>query len=64
MLFKSVFYFVILLHPVALCNFGLGIMMPSGATAVCIEGPLLKGTSFVSFHYIFRPNWPSSGVTG
>jgi hypothetical protein len=35
--------------------------MPSAATAVYIEGPLLEGTFYVLFHYMFRPNWPSSG---
>jgi hypothetical protein len=33
-------------------------------TAVFREGPLLEGTFFVISHYMFRPNWPSSGVTG
>jgi hypothetical protein len=46
MLFEN----VIILHPVALCNFDLEIMMPSGATAVYIEGPLLEGIFFVIFH--------------
>jgi hypothetical protein len=43
---------VTLLPPVALCNFDLGIMKPSGATAVYIEGPLLEGTflRFISLH--------------
>jgi hypothetical protein len=40
--------YVILLHPVALCNFDLGIIIPSGATTIYIEGPLLEGTFYVS----------------
>jgi hypothetical protein len=42
----------------------LGIMMPSRAIAVYIEEPLLEGTFYVLFHYMFQPNWPSSGVAG
>jgi hypothetical protein len=55
---------VILLHAIALCNFDLGIMMSSGATAVYIQGPLLEGNFYVVFYYMFRHNWPSSGVAG
>jgi hypothetical protein len=39
-------------------------MIPSGATTIYIEGPLLEGTFYVFSHLMFRPNWPSSGVTG
>jgi hypothetical protein len=42
----------------------LGIITRIGATAIYTEGPLLEGTFFVISHYMFRPNWPSSGVTG
>jgi hypothetical protein len=34
--------------------------MPSGATAIYIEGALLEGTFHVLSHYMFRPNWRSS----
>jgi hypothetical protein len=54
----------VLLHPVALCNFDLGIMIPSGATTIYVEVPLLEGTFYVLSHYMFWPKWPSSGVTG
>jgi hypothetical protein len=30
-------------------NNGLGIMIPSGATTIYIEGPLLEGTFYVFF---------------
>jgi hypothetical protein len=39
-------YNVILLHPVALCIFDLGIMIPSGATTIYIEGLLLEDTVY------------------
>jgi hypothetical protein len=42
----------------------LGVIIRLGATAVYTEGPLLEGTFFVISHYMFRPNWPSSGVAG
>jgi hypothetical protein len=42
----------------------LRVIIRLGATAVYTEGPLLEGTFFVIYHYMFRPNWPSSGVTG
>jgi hypothetical protein len=42
----------------------LGVIIRLGATAVYTEGPLLEGTFFLISHYMFRPNWPSSGVTG
>jgi hypothetical protein len=32
-------------------NFDLGIMIPSGATTIYIEGSLLEGTFFVISHY-------------
>jgi hypothetical protein len=38
---------VILLHPVALCNFDVGVRIPSGATTICIEVPLLEGTFYI-----------------
>jgi hypothetical protein len=44
--------------------FDLGIMIPSGATAIYIEGPLLEGTFYVLFSLhvsaylaIFRCYW-------
>jgi hypothetical protein len=42
----------------------LGLIIRLGATAVYVEGPLLEGTFFVVSHYMFRPDWSSSGVTG
>jgi hypothetical protein len=47
----NVVFNVILLHSVALCNFDLGIVIPSGATTICIEGLLLEGT-FLRFTYL------------
>jgi hypothetical protein len=41
----------------------LGVIIHVGATAVYTEGPLLEAAFFVISHYMFRPNWPSSGVT-
>jgi hypothetical protein len=41
-----------------------GIMMPSGAIAIYVDDPLLEGAFYVLSHYMFRPNWSSSGVTG
>jgi hypothetical protein len=42
-------------------SFDLGIMIPSGATTIYVEVPLLEGTFYVLSHYMFRPNWPFSG---
>jgi hypothetical protein len=41
---------IILLHPVTLCNFDLGNIVPSGATNIYIEGPLLEGTFYAFSH--------------
>jgi hypothetical protein len=47
---ESELTYVILLHPVALCNFDLGIMIPSGATTIGIEVPLLEGSNLTQSH--------------
>jgi hypothetical protein len=48
-----------------MCNLTLGLRsVRLGAIAVYTEGPLLEGSFFVISHYMFRSDWPSSGVTG
>jgi hypothetical protein len=45
-------YDVILLHPVALCNYDLGVIITSGANNIYID-PLFQGTFFFLSFFLF-----------
>jgi hypothetical protein len=47
---------VILLHPVALCNFDLGIMVPSGATLFIETRPETEAVNRIAATTAILPN--------